>query len=343
MLLTACSSNPPAPTIQQQASYKALPAPYDYKGKDYNQQLGAYAQRHQWANKWLDNSKSYDLFSFYMPKQHELPLTNQHWSIINQKVSSQLLQKPIIQAHFHIPKAIKRNLITALKSKKGLLTPALKLTSENEIIPDLEKTTLLYNWLKNKQQVKLLSMKNTLKYHVRFVASVESQCPDRKQQGMTGCVMRSWVLSNNFNLLEEKTPYNLSYINRLLGEHLPKAGFMIIPDQPIVESPAVAHMKFANHSAALTKATPGQRGEEIKPYLTSSRIDFVLINSASQQLEGKLTKNSAYCEVKLLQLEALDALANGSKPTLQQRQKIVEYTDQVASQFCKNSLKQLLK
>ncbi|WP_163832718.1 hypothetical protein [Spartinivicinus ruber] len=344
LLLTACTSNSPLkPGVKQQSSFSTLSATYDYQGTDYNKLLGAYDQRYQQANKWLDTSNSYDLFNFYQPNQADLPLTATDWAKIKQNVASNLLQKPVIQAHFHIPKSVKPRLLNAFRQQKGLLTPALKLTSANEIIPDIEQTTLLHNWLKEKQQFKLLSLKNSLKYHVRFVTSVESKCPNREQHGMTGCVMKSWVLSNNLNLLEDNSPYNLSYINRLLNEHLPKVGYMIIPDQPLVESPAVVHMKFANHSKTLTTATAVQREADISPHLVSSRVDFVLVDSASQQLEGKLTKNSAYCEVKLLQLEALDALKNSVKPTLKQREQIMEYTDKVASEFCKNTLKLLVK
>ncbi|MDE1463658.1 hypothetical protein [Spartinivicinus poritis] len=344
LLITACTSNPPVePSIKQQTSFNTVPTNYDYQGADYNKQLGAYAQRIQYANKWLENSSSYDLFSFYKPKRETLSLTATNWRQLKQSVTSDLLHKPVVQVRFHIPKNIKQSLLRAFKQQKGLLTPALKLNSANEIIPDIEKTTLLHNWFKEKQQFSLLSLKNTLKYHVRFVTSVESQCPNREQQGMTNCVMKSWVLSNNLNLGDDHSPYNLSYLNRLLNEHLPKIGYMIIPDQPLVESPAVVHMKFADHSKTLTSATPQRRAADISPYFTASRIDFVLVDSASQQLEGKLTKNSAYCEAKLLQLEALDALKNSVKPTLKQRQQIMAYTDKIASEFCKNTLKQLIK
>lgn len=322
-------------------------APFDYKGDDYAKHLGAYEAQFKRPNQWLTGSDGQYYFAFFDASGQSTGLTTNQLTQASQVVKSSLLARPYVVATFFIPSGDQQLIRRLLKQQKGLLTPAYKLTAEREIIPDIDRTTRLFHEYRNNYGLRLVSLKNTLKYHVRFVASVESQCPTRASEGITSCVMQSWMLSNSLsNIFNTDNPYNVALLNRLLNQEWPKLGYILLNDQPLVESPAVVNMKFANSSRSMKQATPAKRVQEIKPYLNRSRWDIVLVKNADQtrrELADKMTEASAYCEVKLLPLEALDQYNLATAPSIGAREKAKAYTDRIAQQFCGKVIQQLAR
>ncbi|MBU2711017.1 hypothetical protein [Zooshikella harenae] len=322
-------------------------APFDYKGDDYAKRLGAYEAQFKRPHQWLTGENGQYYFAFFDAAGQPTGLTSTQLSQASRVVKSQLIAKPYAVATFFIPSGDHQLIKRLLKQQKGLLTPAYKLTDELEIIPDIDRTTRLFHEYRNNYGLRLASLKNTLKYHVRFVASVESQCPTRESQGITSCVMQSWMMSNSLsNVFNTDNPYNVTLLNRLLNQEWPKLGYILLNDQPVVESPAVVNMKFANSSKSMKQTIPAKRAQEIKPYWNRSRWDIVIVKNSDQsrrELAEKMTEESAYCEVKLLPLEALDQYNPATAPNIHVREKAKEFTDNIAQQFCGKVIQQLAR